>query len=73
MKKINKKNSPNWFEIWKNDFQRNNNRKPNYKDDFATNDSNGISRRKRLREELIREQGEICCYCMKRIDLSSTV
>lgn len=72
MKRIIKKTLPDWFETWKNDFQRDNGRKPNYKDDFATNDSNGISRRKRLREELIREQGGICCYCMKRIDLSSS-
>ncbi len=68
MKKIIKKNSPDWFETWKDDFQRNNRRKPTYKDDFAINDNERI----RLRKELIKEQGEICCYCMKRIDASSS-
>lgn len=68
MKKIIKKNSPEWFEAWKDDFQRNNHRKPTYKDDFSINDNERI----RLREELIKEQGKICCYCMKRIDIASS-
>lgn len=59
--------SPEWFEAWKADFEGANHRKPHYKDDFSTDDSEGSKRRIRLRGQLVREQGQICCYCMNRI------
>ena len=67
MKQINKSSAPQWFEQWKSDFVEVNNRQPHYKVDFAGNDSDGIERRRMLREALINEQGKICCYCMRRI------
>ena len=67
MKQINKRSAPQWFEQWKSDFVEVNNRQPHYKVDFAGNDSDGIERRRMLREALIKEQGKICCYCMRRI------
>lgn len=67
MKQINKSSAPQWFEQWKSDFVEVNNRQPHYKVDFAGNDSDGIERRRMLREALIKEQGKICCYCMRRI------
>ena len=67
MKQINKSSAPQWFEQWKSDFVEVNNRQPHYKVDFAGNDSEGIERRRMLREALIKEQGKICCYCMRRI------
>ena len=67
MKQINKRSAPQWFEQWKSDFVEVNNRQPHYKADFAGNDSDGIERRRMLREALIKEQGRICCYCMRRI------
>ena len=72
MKKKTKDISPLWFENWKNNFQATNGRKPHYKSDFATNDIDGINRRRNLRKALINEQGRICCYCMKRIDVDSS-
>ena len=67
MKQINKSSAPQWFEQWKSDFVEVNNRQPHYKVDFAGNDNEGIERRRMLREALIKEQGKICCYCMRRI------
>ena len=68
MKKITKDISPAWFENWKDNVRTTNGREPHYKADFATSDN----RRRRLREALIKEQGGICCYCMKRIDVNSS-
>ena len=59
--------SPTWFEVWKTDFEETNHRKAQYKEDFSTNDDEGYKRRKRLRHQLVKEQGQICCYCMNRI------
>ena len=52
MKQINKRSAPQWFEQWKSDFVEVNNRQPHYKVDFAGNDSDGIERRRMLREAL---------------------
>lgn len=68
MKKINKGVSPAWFETWKTDFKSLNGREPRYEGDFSTDDFAGGQRRRKLRENLIKEQGKICCYCMGRID-----
>lgn len=67
MKKIAKQESPEWFEAWKNDFEKENNRKPHYKNEFSTDDEAGRIRRRKLRKTLTEEQGNICCYCMCRI------
>ena len=72
MKKISKEPSPEWFETWKHEFQSTNGRRADYKNDFAVDDSDGRARRRRLRENLIKEQGQICCYCMKRIFLDNS-
>lgn len=67
MKKIVKGESPEWFEVWKHTFKERTGREPHYKADFSTSNVNGAKRRKRLRKQLVEEQGCICCYCMKRI------
>lgn len=72
MKRIVKEMSPAWFENWKNNFKIANGREPHYKNDFAANDPDGINRRRDLRDALIKEQGGICCYCMKKIDVNSS-
>ncbi len=72
MKKIDKENSPEWFESWKQDFKNTNGRESHYKNDFSSNDSDGETRRRRLRKQLVEEQGYICCYCMKRITLNAS-
>ncbi len=72
MKKINKHESPQWFEDWKRNFKIANNREAHYKTDFSTKDIDGTNRRRRLRERLIDEQGKICCYCMRRISIDSS-
>ena len=71
MKRIRKGISPQWFEMWKAGFELQNGRKARYKGDFSTDDSLGIQRRKDLRQQLVIEQGGICCYCMGRIDNTS--
>ena len=72
MKKIDKGNSPGWFETWKQNFKHINRREAHYKNDFSSEDSDGIIRRRQLRSQLIEEQGHICCYCMKRILLNNS-
>ena len=72
MKRISKSDSPEWFEEWKKKFEKENGRKPHYKGDFSTGSRNSANRRRKLREELLKEQGYICCYCMKRINLDSS-
>lgn len=69
MKKIDKEDSPEWFETWKKDYKSINGRIPHYKNEFSSDDPDGNMRRRKLREQLIKEQGYICCYCMKRISL----
>lgn len=72
MKKIDKQESPQWFEDWKNNFKIDNNRDAHYKTDFSTQDTDGTNRRRKLRECFINEQGKICCYCMRRISIDSS-
>lgn len=72
MKKINKQDPPQWFEDWKRNFKTVNNRNAHYKNDFSTDDAEGKNRRQRLRENLVNEQGKICCYCMRRISTNSS-
>lgn len=68
MKYIQKEEEPVWFIQWKEEFKKNNGRQARYSADFSTDDSSGYSRRKRLRTALVKEQGYICCYCMKKIN-----
>lgn len=63
MKRIWKHKAPDWFESWKDDFKERTGREPEYEGDFASDDK----RRRRLRKDLIQEQGYICCYCLSRI------
>lgn len=72
MKRINKQEPPQWFEDWKRNFKVANNRNAHYKNDFSTDDVDGANRRRRLRENLVDEQGKICCYCMRRISTNSS-
>ncbi len=53
MKKINKQESPQWFEDWKKNFKLENSREPHYKNDFSTDDVDGANRRRKLRKSLI--------------------
>lgn len=66
MRRIQKNESPSWFEKWKTDFELINGRKAGYKDDLP------VAERRKLRQELLNEQGYICCYCMKRIDMNTS-
>lgn len=72
MKRIVKGESPEWFEEWKDVFRIEKGREPHYKGDFSTGDVDGANRRKRLKKQLIEEQGCICCYCMKYISEKNT-
>lgn len=72
MKRIIKRKSPEWFETWKDDFERENHRKAHYNHDFSTDDEEGGVRRIKLRKALIEEQGNICCYCMNRITVNDS-
>lgn len=57
MKRIIKNPSPQWFEEWKREKPRRfENMKQNKKED--------------LKNELVKEQGYICCYCGRKIDTS---
>lgn len=67
MRKVTKEKSPEWFEKWKDEFRNAQGREPHYVSDFSTDDDEGKQRRYRLREQLVKEQGYICCYCMGRI------
>lgn len=66
MKKICKQPEPTWFSEWKENFLKVNGRNADYKNDFPQNE------KRKLRQCLLEEQGYICCYCMKRIDLDSS-
>lgn len=72
MKRIDKQESPQWFEDWKKNFKIDNNRDAHYKTDFSTSDMDGTNRRRELRKYLVTEQGKICCYCMRRISIDSS-
>lgn len=72
MKKITKEASPAWFEAWKKDFKSTKGREAHYKNDFSSDNADGTARRQKLRGQLIKEQGHICCYCMKRIFLNNS-
>ena len=60
MRKIVKYDPPQWFEDWKAAFEKNHGRKASYKSDFPQEE------KRRLRKMLLKEQGYICCYCMRR-------
>lgn len=72
MKKIVKEEVPAWFETWKQDFKNTKGKAARYKNDFSSDDMDGKNRRETLRKSLIKEQGDICCYCMKRISLKNS-
>ena len=72
MKRIDKGDSPGWFEVWKQNFKKVNGREAHYKNDFSSNDADGKTRRQKMRTRLMEEQGYICCYCMKRILLNNS-
>ncbi len=72
MKRIIKEEAPEWFEDWKQKFYTDNGKKAYYKDDFSTDTDGSGARRIRLRNNLLSEQGNICCYCMNRITLHSS-
>lgn len=62
MKRIIKNSEPQYFKDWKDSFLRDNGRPAIYKDFRCTEEW------ARLRQDLLAEQGNICCYCMKAID-----
>lgn len=61
MRKIDKIASPTDFEKFKHDFKREN----GYDAKFGDLQAN---EKRKLKEELIKEQYGLCCYCMKKID-----
>lgn len=66
MKRIIKNNPPKWFEDWKRNFEHANGRKAAYKKDFPQNEI------RKLRGDLLWEQGYICCYCMGRLHIDGS-
>lgn len=66
MIEIKKNNSPMWFEQWKEDFAVRTGRKATYKKDFPQD------KIRKLRRNLLKEQGYICCYCMGRIGIDNS-
>ncbi len=66
MRKIDKGKPPEWFEAWKQAFEDQHGRSADYKSDFPQ------SEKRRLREQILKEQGYICCYCMCRIKIGSS-
>lgn len=65
MRRISKIIPPAWFEKWKDDYVVSNGKNACYEDMDSTT-------RRRLREYLAKEQGNICCYCMRRINLETS-
>lgn len=63
VRRIIKNESPVWFEDWKRNFAAANGRRASYKKDFPQ------EKKRKLRENLLKEQGSICCYCMSYIDI----
>lgn len=63
MHKINKREPPRHLELWKQKFENENGREPAYDDLIGTEEYI------LLKQELVEEQGYICCYCEKRIGL----
>lgn len=61
MRKIEKTVSPTDFEKFKYDIKRDNGCDTKF-DDLQANE------KRKLKEELIKEQFGLCCYCMKKID-----
>lgn len=67
MKYIQKNEEPQQIVDWKRKFKKTHGRKPQYYDINKDQEHKRI-----LKESLISEQGSICCYCCKRIDLSDS-
>lgn len=65
MRKIEKEDTPEWLDSWKEVFEKSSGNKPRYED---LDDQNRI----KLRKLLVAEQGYICCYCMRRIGVNSS-
>ncbi len=59
MKFIKKSEEPEWFKNWKKHHSK------DKWDDFRGN-------KNRLKKTLLEEQGYICCYCQKRVELFSS-
>ena len=66
MRRIKKNSAPVWLEDWKKDFESKQARKASYKKDFPNEE------KRKLRKSLLIEQGYICCYCMRRIDIENS-
>lgn len=61
MRQIKKNAEPKHFTDWKNAFLHENARKPRYEDLHKNEEY------MRLKRELLKEQGYICCYCERKI------
>lgn len=62
MKRIFKRESPQYFEAWKENFKKENGVDATYADFRFTSEWT------MLRGHLLEEQGYLCCYCMQRIE-----
>lgn len=65
MRRIKKLNPPEWFVEWIKEYYM-------YHQDTVSYSDLPEKERRRLRGSLIKEQGYICCYCMKRIYTDSS-
>lgn len=82
MKYIQKGDEPGWFSKWKEEFRyrfrKRKNSEPNYDSDFKDSKvckNSGDKKQsggRALREELLQEQGYLCCYCENRIEIDSS-
>lgn len=64
MHKIQKQPEPEHFRLWKQQFLVNNGREALY------SDLTGTEEYKKLKADLLKEQGYICCYCERQIGRS---
>ena len=55
---------PRHFTAWKKAFIRRNGREPSYNDLYGTEEYY------KIKQDLLQEQGCVCCYCEKRINLN---
>lgn len=78
MKYTQKGDDPGWFSTWKQEFRDRRRIEPNYKDHFKKSKrckNSGDEKQscpKALGEELLQEQGYLCCYCENRIEIYSS-
>ena len=70
MKFIRKREEPSEYLRWKQ--QKSEDWQPNWENLRDGKDGSGLKPKSSLKKSLMEEQGYLCCYCGRRIDLSSS-